>query len=49
MAFQAVANRRRMHMAFELGGVFIGVAGEAEFVGDRANERYVSCILVDRI
>jgi hypothetical protein len=46
VAFQTVANSWRVHMAFELGSVFIGVARKAKFVWSRANERYVSCILV---
>ena len=32
VAFHAVADRRRMNASFDLCRVFIGVAGEAEFV-----------------
>jgi len=43
---QAIANRRRMNLSFDLRGIFIGVAREAEFVRSRGNQLYVGDVFV---
>ncbi len=33
MTLQAIAYRRRMHRTFDVGRIFVGVAGETEGIG----------------
>lgn len=47
VAGQAIANRRRVHFTLDLGGIFIGVAGEAELVRSGGDQLYVSVISID--
>ena len=47
VAFEAIADRRRMNGALNFGGIFVGVAGETESVGCGSNQLYTGDILVD--
>ena len=47
VAGQAIANRRLVHTALDLRGIFIAVAGQADFVGDDGDELYAGDISVD--
>lgn len=47
VAFEAIANRRRMNGAFDLGGVFIGVAGDTEAVYGGCGQFYSGDIFID--
>jgi hypothetical protein len=47
MATEAVANRRLMNVPFDLRGVFVGMAGEAELVGSRCDQLHPSDIFVN--
>lgn len=47
VAFQAIAYRRWMDLAFDLGGIFVGVAGQAQTIRGRSDELYAGGVLVD--
>ena len=47
MAGQAVTDRGRMNFAFDLRRVFIGVAGQAEFVGSGRDQLDVGDVAID--
>ncbi len=47
MTFQAIAYRRRVNGALELGGIFVGMAGETEPVGSGSDQLNAGDILVD--
>jgi len=47
VALQAVANRRLVHMTLDLGGILIGVAGQAKFVGNGGDQPDVGNVFID--
>jgi hypothetical protein len=46
VALQAIANRRRMNGALDLGGILVGVAGETEPVGSGRDQLHAGHVLV---
>ena len=47
VALQAVAHRRLVDISFDLGGVFVGVTGQAELVGSRRDQLDAGDVAID--
>lgn len=46
MARQAIADRWWMNLSFNLRGILIGVAGEAQLIGSSGDELYVCDVFI---